>query len=165
MYAGMLVDTNNFRQRVGVRTFTSAAKLKEMSANVVEAYELLEDSFDKIKEIKEITSSAYKYSDNILITCANENKEYTTVTLAKASNSLLNIKNIKAAFTIGRISKNRIAISARSTRNINVQMIMEELGGGGHFTMAACQIEKESISEVREMLEDAIKNYFENRSE
>lgn len=165
MYAGMLVDTNNFKQRVGVRTFQSAAHLKDLQANVTQAYEFLEDSYEETLRKLSITQTAYRYNPYILIACGKENEEHSRTMLAKASNSLLEISGVKASFTIGRVSKNMVAISARSAKNINVQIIMENLGGGGHFSMAAAQFENKSIEEVRLMLEDKIHEYLEDRGE
>lgn len=165
MYAGMLVDTNQFRQRVGVRTFQSAAKLKELGADVVQAYEFLEDSFSKTVEVMHITESAYQFKNDILIAHGRNDEEHQQVILAKASNRLLNISNVKAAFTVGRVAKNKVSISARSSKDINVQMIMENMGGGGHFSMAACQIENVTIDEAMEQLERAIDEYLKDRGE
>ena len=141
MYAGILVDTNSFKQRVGVRTFQSAATLKELNADVVKAYELLEDSYEKTIEITNITKTAQPYREHILIAVCDNSYEVSSTSLAKSSNKLLEVSDVMASFSIGKISKNLTAISARSSRDINVQMIMEKMGGGGHFTMAACQIE------------------------
>ena len=165
MYAGMLVDTNNFKQRVGVRTFQSAAQLKELQANVTQAYEFLEDSYEDTLKKLSITQEAYQYNDYILIACGQENQEYSRTMLAKASNSMLEVSSIKASFTIGRVSKTMVALSARSAKDINVQIIMENMGGGGHFSMAAAQFENQSIEEVRVLLEEKIKEYLDDRGE
>lgn len=165
MYAGMLVDTNGFKQRVGVRTFQSAAYLKELQANVTLAYEFLEDSYEETLKKLTITQTAYRYHSRILIACGRENEEYTRTMLAKASNSLLEVSGIKASFTIGRESKTVVAVSARSTKDINVQIIMENMGGGGHFSMAAAQFENKSIEDVRLLLEEKIHEYLEDRGE
>lgn len=162
MYTGMLVDTNYFRQHVGTRTFQSAAKLKEAQADLALAYELLEDSFECMKEIFDITESAYRYKDRFLIATGKDD-ELSRSTLAKAANQLVYVSGIYAAFAIGYISKNTVAISARSSKKINVQMIMEDLNGGGHFSMAACQIENVTIEEAKERLEHAIDAYLEDR--
>jgi len=138
MYAGMLVDTNSFKQRVGVRTFESAAKLKDWQADVSRAYEFLEDSYEVTLYKMLLASSAYRYTDSILISVGSEEDEYTREMLAKSSNALLEISGVKAAFTIGKVSRDVVAVSARSYKKINVQVIMENIGGGGHFSMAAC---------------------------
>ena len=165
MYAGMLVDTNNFKQRVGVRTFQSAAYLKELQANVTQAYEFLEDSYEETLKKLSVTQRSYQYNPYILISCGEENEDYTRAMLSKASNSLLEVSGIKASFTIGRVSKSVVAISARSAKDINVQIIMENMGGGGHFSMAAAQFENQSIEDVRLLLEEKIKEYLDDRGE
>jgi c-di-AMP phosphodiesterase-like protein len=165
MYAGMLVDTNNFKQRVGVRTFQSAAQLKDMQANIPLAYELLEDSYEEMLLRVSLSSNAYRYNNDILICVGDEDKEYAREMLAKSSNSLLEISDIKAVFTIGRTSKNTVAVSARSINGINVQIIMENIGGGGHFSMAAAQFNDKTILEVKEIVEGAIAQYLEDRGE
>ncbi|MEG0366886.1 MAG: DHH family phosphoesterase [Coprobacillus sp.] len=165
MYSGMLVDTNCFKQRVGVRTFQSAAYLKELQANVTQAYEFLEDSYmDTLKKMS-ITSNSYQYNPYILIAIGDEDEEYSRSMLAKASNSLLDVCGIKASFTIGRVEKNTIAISARSAKDINVQIIMENMGGGGHFSMAAAQFNDGNIEDIRLQLEEKINEYLEDRGE
>lgn len=165
MYAGILVDTNSFKQRVGVRTFQSAATLKELNADVVKAYELLEDSYEKTIEITNITKTAQPYREHILIAVCDNSYEVSSTSLAKSSNKLLEVSDVMASFSIGKISKNLTAISARSSRDINVQMIMEKMGGGGHFTMAACQIENKEPEEVSVLLKEAIDQYFLERGD
>lgn len=165
MYAGMLIDTNYFKQRVGVRTFQSAARLKDLQANVTMAYEFLEDSYKETLERLTIAQKAYQYNPYILIAVADEDHEYTRTILAKSSNSMLEVSGIKASFTIGKVAKNSIAISARSTKDINVQIIMEDMGGGGHFSMAAAQFEDKTMEEVKQLLEETIRLYLEDRGE
>ncbi|MCD7950827.1 MAG: DHH family phosphoesterase [Erysipelotrichaceae bacterium] len=160
MYAGMLVDTNNFKQRVGVRTFQSAAVLRDLQADVTQAYEWIEDSYEETLERLSITNSAYKYNDEILITYGNDDEEYQRSMLARASNALLEVSGVKASFTVGRVSKSQVAVSARSSKDINVQVIMEEMGGGGHFGMAATSYENKSVQEVIEILEDTLDDYL-----
>lgn len=165
MYAGMLIDTNYFKQRVGVRTFQSAARLKDLQANVTMAYEFLEDSYKETLERLTIAQKAYQYNPYILIAVADEDHEYTRTILAKSSNAMLEVSGIKASFTIGKVAKNSIAISARSTKDINVQIIMENMGGGGHFSMAAAQFEDKTMEEVKQLLEETIRLYLEDRGE
>lgn len=165
MYAGMLVDTNNFKQRVGVRTFQSAAHLKELQANVPMAYEFIKDSYQETLQRLSITQTAYQFNPQILIACGQESEEYTRSLLAKSSNALLEISGIKASFSIGKVSKTMVAISARSTKDINVQVIMEAMDGGGHFSMAAAQFEDQSIEQVRLLLEEKIQEYLDDRGE
>lgn len=156
MYTGMLIDTNDFKTRVSSRTFQVAAKLRNLHANVAKAHEYVEDDYETTLIKLSITRNAYQFNEGILIAFGNEDDIYKRVMLAKVSNELLAINGINAVFTIGRISKTEIAISARSSSDINVQLIMEKLGGGGHFSMAACQLKEENISSVITKLEEVI---------
>lgn len=163
MYAGMLIDTNYFRTQVGSRTFQVASKLKEMQANVSKAYEILQDDYKTTLEKMNISANAYRFGNDALIAYGNEEDIHTRSLLAKVGNELLNISEIKAVFVVGRVDKDKIAISARSKTDINVQLIMEKLGGGGHFSMAACQVEEKSIKETINKLEEAIDQYLDER--
>lgn len=165
MYAGMLVDTSNFKSRVGVRTFRVAAMLKNMGADMVKATELLQDDFAFTLKKAEFIQSAQRYNNNILIAAGQEEKIYSRVMLAKVGNDLLEIDETEAAFVIGRIDENTVAVSSRSTGKINVQIIMEKLGGGGHFTMAACQIQNHTVEEVKTMLTAKLDEYYQEREE
>ena len=163
MYTGMLIDTNYFRTRVGTRTFQAAAKLKELQANVGEAYKYLEDDYDTTLTKLSITQTAYKYGKDILIAFGKADKIYSRTLLAKAGNELLGISGVKAVFIVGKTGKDEVSISSRSTRDINVQLIMEKLGGGGHFSMAACQLKNETVTGAINLLEEAINNYLDER--
>jgi len=165
MYAGMLVDTHFFQQRVGVRTFQTAAKLKDFNASVTDAYELLQDSFERTQEIGELERTAELYTHHIVIATGRDDETHEQVVLAKTSNNLLEVSDVMAAFTIGRTAKNKVNISARSSHTINVQMIMESLGGGGHFSMAACALEGVTTEQACQRLKEAIDRYFEERSQ
>ena len=161
LYAGILVDTNNFKNRVGSRTFQVASILKRLDCSVSRAYEFLEDDYTSTLEKAKIMQSAVLYKDDIIIATSKEDEIQTRAFLAKAANELLEVAEMKGAFIIGKISETKIAISARSKANINSQVIMEKLGGGGHFTMAACQIENATIDEVYQMLCEKIEEYLE----
>ena len=163
MYTGMLIDTNYFRTRVGTRTFQAAAKLKELQANVSEAYKYLEDDYDTTLTKLSITQTAYRYRNDILIAFGRSDKIYSRTLLAKAGNELLGISGVKAVFIVGKTGKEEVSISARSTRDINVQLIMEKLGGGGHFSMAACQLRTEEVTRAINLLEEAINTYLDER--
>ncbi|MGX8680279.1 MAG: DHH family phosphoesterase, partial [bacterium] len=139
MYAGMIVDTSNFRQRVSARTFQSAAKMREYGADVQQAYRILEDSIEDTKEVIDLMKTMRSYHKSTIIAYGEDQVLYNRASLAKSSNQLLDMIGVEAAFTIARVDKNSISVSARSGKTVNVQMIMEELGGGGHFSMAACQ--------------------------
>lgn len=165
MYAGILVDTSNFKSRVGVRTFRVAATLKDMGADMAKATELLQDDYAFTLKKAEFIQTAQRYNNNILVAVGSDDREYTRVMLAKVGNDLLEIDETEAAFVVGRISENTVAVSSRSTGKINVQVIMEKMGGGGHFTMAACQIENMNIDEVKALLIEKLDEYYKEREE
>lgn len=115
------------------------------------------------KKKMSISANAYRFGNDILIAYGNEEEIYTRPLLAKVGNELLNIAEIKAVFVAGRVDKDKIAISARSKTEVNVQLIMEKLGGGGHFSMAACQVEEKTVKETIDKLEEAIDQYLDER--
>jgi c-di-AMP phosphodiesterase-like protein len=163
MYTGMLIDTNFFKTRVGARTFQAAAKLRDMQANVARAHQYLEDDYQTTVDKLSVKQSAYPYGEGILIAFGEQGKVYNQSLLAKAGNELMAIQDIKAVFVIGNISKSEVAISARSSRDINVQVIMERMGGGGHFSMAACQLKEERVVVAINQLEEVINEYLDER--
>lgn len=165
MLSGMLIDTNYFRTRVGVRTLQCASKLKALGANIQQAYEYLEDSFSDVKLKIDIMKSAYQYKHNIIIASYSGTEPIQSVMLAKVGNELMDTQGVDAVFTLGLIPGEKIAISARSTREINVQKIMEVLGGGGHFGMAACQLKDTTLKDAIKRLEEEIDRYLEEREE
>jgi len=165
LYAGMLVDTSNFKSRVGVRTFKVAATLKEMGADMAKATELLQDDLAFTLKKAEFIQGAKRYHSHVLIATGQENESHTRVMLAKVGNDLLSIDETEAAFVIGRIDENTVAVSGRSKDKINVQIIMEKMGGGGHFGMAACQITNTTVQAVNQLLIEKIDEYFKEREE
>ena len=165
LYAGMLVDTSNFKSRVGVRTFKVAATLKEMGADMAKATELLQDDLAFTLKKAEFIQGAKRYHSHVLIATGQEQDIHTRVMLAKVGNDLLAIDETDAAFVVGRIDENTVAVSGRSKDKVNVQVIMEKMGGGGHFGMAACQINNVSVEEVNQMLIQKIDEYYSEREE
>lgn len=165
LYAGMLVDTSNFKSRVGVRTFKVAATLKEMGADMAKATELLQDDLAFTLKKAEFIQGAKRYHSHVLIASGQETENHTRVMLAKVGNELLSIDETEAAFVIGRIDENTVAVSGRSKDKINVQVIMEKMGGGGHFGMAACQITDTTVEEVNQLLIEKIDEYFDERED
>ncbi len=165
LYAGMLVDTSNFKSRVGVRTFKVAATLKEMGADMAKATELLQDDLASTLKKAQFIQGAKRYHGQILIATGPEKEMHTRVMLAKVGNDLLEIDETDAAFVIGRIDENTVAVSGRSKDKVNVQIIMEKMGGGGHFGMAACQIADITVEEVNQLLIEKIDEYYQEREE
>ena len=165
MYAGMLVDTSHFKTRTGVRTFKVAATLKDMGADMGKATEMLQDDFAFTLKKAEFIQSAERYNNAVLIAAGLEENEYTRVMLAKVGNDLLSIDETEASFVIGRIDANTVAVSSRSKGKINVQVIMEKMGGGGHFSMAACQLQDMQVEDVKALLIEKLDEYYEERED
>lgn len=165
MLAGLVVDTNNFTFRCGSRTFEAASNLREYGADMIEIRRLLRNDFDLQLNLARYVQTAEVVLDNFAICCLDEAETITDRTmLAKVAEHLLNIENIEATFAIARFESDDqigVAISARSYKSVNVQIIMEEMGGGGHLNSAATQIYNISINEAKEQLIEILKRDFE----
>ena len=152
IYGGIVVDTNNFTNRTGVRTFEAAAFLRRCGADVTRVRKLLRDDVVAYRAKADAVSHAQIYLDSYAISVCNaEDVQSPTVVGAQAANDLLNIKGVKASFVLTRY-QNEIFISARSIDEVNVQLIMEKMGGGGHLNVAGCQLSNTSIEEAVEKL-------------
>lgn len=154
LLAGIMLDTKNFVLRSGVTTFETAAYLKSAGADTVRVKRLFADNMDEYKARSEIISNAQEYKKCAVSVCENDMPEIRVVA-AQAADELLNIKGIDASFVLFRTG-GVINISARSLGNINVQVIMEKLGGGGHQTMAAVQFENSTFREAQSRLIAAV---------
>lgn len=150
LLAGIMLDTKNFVLRTGVRTFEAAAYLRSNGADTVEVKRLFSNSIDTYKVKYKLVSDAEIYNF-CAIACAEENIPDIRIASAQAADELLGIENVKASFVMYKTGKT-VNISARSLGDLNVQVIMEALGGGGHQTMAACQLEDTTMDEAREKL-------------
>ncbi|MDO4814568.1 MAG: DHH family phosphoesterase [Gemella sp.] len=157
MLGGIVVDSQNFTLRTGSRTFDAAAYLRSQGADPVKIKNILKEPLENFLTRVEIINNAYKISDDIMIAAAPNEKIYNNVLLAQSADSLLSVKGIEASFVVGKLSDNTVGISARSLGNLNVQLIMEDLGGGGHLTNAASQIESDDVYKVRDTLIEIIK--------
>ncbi len=147
MYSGIMIDTNNFMTKTGVRTFEAAAFLRRNGADVTRVRKLFRDGAAEYKAKADAVSQAEIYRNAYAISvCTGEDVPSPTVIGAQAANELLNIKGIKASFILTPYN-GIIYISARSIDEVNVQVIMERMGGGGHLNIAGAQIENGSIEE------------------
>jgi len=147
MYSGIVVDTNNFMTKTGVRTFEAAAFLRRNGADVTRVRKLSREDAIEYKAKADAVSQAEIYRKSYAIsTCSSEDIQSPTVVGAKAANELLNIKGVKASFVLTEY-QNQVFISARSIDEVNVQIIMEKMGGGGHLGTAGCQLSGVSIPE------------------
>ena len=156
MLGGIVVDTQNFSIRTGSRTFDAAAYLRSNGADPTKVKTILKEPFENFMNRVEIINNSIQKTPEIIMAKAPEDKYYTNVMLAQSADLLLTLKGIECSFAIGYLEEGKVGISARSLGNINVQLIMEELGGGGHLANAATQIEGVNLDEALERLNDAI---------
>lgn len=162
LYSGMVVDTKSFKVRTTSKTFDVASYLKGKGADLGLVEYLLSSDLASYLEMSRLISKSEYLSKSVVLVCGSETHEYDPVTSAKAADTLLGLQDIHASFVITKRTDGQIGISARSDGSINVQVIMEDLGGGGHFTNAAVQLTS-TVSEAREKLIQAIeKNEKEN---
>lgn len=160
LLAGITLDTKNFVLRTGVRTFEAAAFLRSKGADTVEVKRLFSNSISTYKTKYKLVSEAEIFN-SYAIACAEEETSDIRVAAAQAADELLGIENVKASFVMFP-SKNCINISARSLGDVNVQVLMEKMGGGGHQTMAAAQLKGTTMEEAREKLVEIVSSINSN---
>lgn len=152
LMGGMMLDTKNFTSRVTSRTFDVASYLRTRGSDSIAIQEIAATDFEEYREVNELILQGHKLGSDILIAQAKDSTAYDTVVISKAADAMLAMSGIEASFVLAKNTQGFISISARSRSKINVQRIMEELGGGGHFNLAAAQIENMSLTEVGEKL-------------
>ena len=156
IYAGILIDTNNFMTKTGVRTFEAAAYLRRAGAEVTRVRKMLRNDMAAYKARAEAVRHAEVYRGAFAISvCPADNIESPTIVGAQAANELLNFVGIKASFVLTEY-QGKIYISSRSIDEINVQLIMERVGGGGHLNVAGAQLTNCTIQEAKRMIQDTI---------
>lgn len=156
IYAGILIDTNNFMTKTGVRTFEAAAYLRRAGAEVTRVRKMLRNDMAAYKARAEAVRHAEVYRGAFAISvCPADNIESPTIVGAQAANELLNIVGIKASFVLTEY-QGKIYISSRSIDEINVQLIMERVGGGGHLNVAGAQLTNCTIQEAKRMIQNTI---------
>ena len=161
IYAGIIIDTNSFVAKTGVRTFEAAAYLRRCGADVTRVRKALRENMDCYKAKAEAVRHARTYMDQFAISVLEgEDLENPSVIGAQAANELLNIIGVTASFVVTPVG-DRVFISARSIDEVNVQLIMERLGGGGHLNIAGAQLSGVTIEEAVERLETTLKQMTE----
>ena len=156
MYAGIVIDTNNFTNQTGVRTFVAAAYLRRSGADVTRVRKLFRDDMADYKAKAYTITSAEVYRDSFSIgVCPAEGLHSPTIVGAQAANELLEIKGIKASVVLTEY-QNTIYVSARSIDEVNVQVMMEQLGGGGHRTIAGAQLKDGTIEDAKRRVKEVI---------
>lgn len=159
LYGGIMVDTKNFTFKTGVRTFEAAAYLRKCGVDIIKVKKWFQSDLQSYNTIAEIVKKAEIINDTIAISIYDKIDKDANVICAKAADELLTINTITASFVIGYLGE-KVCISGRSLGSINVQVILEKLGGGGHITLAGAQVEGMTQEEVKQELINIIKEYF-----
>ena len=159
LYAGIMMDTKNFTFKTGVRTFEAAAYLRKCGVDIIRVKKWFQSDLASFNKIAEIVKKAEIVNDSIAIASYNRKTKDASLICAKAADELLTISNITASFVLGNIG-DKICISGRSIGDINVQIILEKLGGGGHITLAGAQLEGLTMEEAKQELIIRINEYF-----
>ena len=160
LLAGIMLDTKDFVMGTGVRTFEAAAYLKDKKADMISVKKLFANSLEVNKLRTKVISAAENYK-GCAVSAVDFESPDVRVIAAQAADELLKVSGIKASFVVFE-NGDCVNISARSLGEINVQVIMEALGGGGHQTMAACQLKDSTVQGARESLQNAINKFFDN---
>lgn len=159
LYAGIMMDTKSFTFKTGVRTFEAAAYLRKCGVDIIKVKKWFQSDLETYNKISNIIGNAQIVYDSIAISVYEEEDKDANVVCAKAADELLTISNITASFVLGKL-EDKVCISGRSIGDINVQVILEKLGGGGHITLAGAQVEGMSIEEAKQELINRINEYF-----
>ncbi|MFS9151041.1 DHH family phosphoesterase [Streptococcus infantis] len=158
LMGGIMLDTKNFTSRVTSRTFDVASYLRTRGSDSIVIQELAATDFEEYRLVNELILQGQAVQPSILVAQAKDTKEYDTVVISKAADTMLAMSGIEASFVIAKNRQGDISISARSRSKINVQRIMEELGGGGHFNLAAARLADMSLQEAGDKLKTVISN-------
>lgn len=164
LYGGIMVDTKNFTFKTGVRTFEAAAYLRKFGVDIIKVKKWFQADLESYNVIADIVKKADMVSDSIAISIYDEVSKDANTICAKAADELLTISNITASFVIGNTGEN-ICISGRSIGDINVQIILEKMGGGGHITLAGAQLTGITVEEAKTELINRINEYFSEINE
>ena len=159
LYAGIMMDTKNFTFKTGVRTFEAAAYLRKYGIDIIRVKKWFQSDLESYNVIADIVKNAEIVNETIGISEYTEKDKNANLICAKAADELLTISNITASFVIGDMG-DKICISGRSIGDINVQVILEKLGGGGHITLAGAQLEGITLEEAKTELIIRINEYF-----
>ena len=159
LYAGIMMDTKNFTFKTGVRTFEAAAYLRRCGVDIIRVKKWFQSDLTSFNLIAGIVKNAEIVTEGIAISIYEETTKDASLICAKAADELLTISDITASFVLGNTGE-KICISGRSIGDINVQVILEKLGGGGHITLAGAQVEGMTIEETKQELINRIHEYF-----
>ncbi|WP_239253875.1 DHH family phosphoesterase [Listeria ilorinensis] len=164
LLSGIVVDTKNFTLRTGSRTFDAASYLRSLGADTVLVQQFLKEDLATFTQRSRLVESLEIYHDGMAIAMGNDGEIFGTVIAAQAADTMLSMEGVQASFVITERPDKMIGISARSLGEINVQVIMEKLGGGGHLSNAATQLKNVSIGEAEQQLRGAIDAYWKGET-
>lgn len=159
LYGGIMIDTKNFTFKTGVRTFEAAAYLRKCGVDIIKVKKWFQSDLNSYNEIANIVKNAEMYDNSIAIAMYDKEDKDANLICAKAADELLTISDITASFVLGNVG-DKVCISGRSIGDVNVQLILEKLGGGGHITLAGAQVEGMTLEEVKQELINRINEYF-----
>ena len=159
LYAGIMMDTKNFTFKTGVRTFEAAAYLRRCGIDIIRVKKWFQSDLKSFNTIAGIVKKAEVVNDTIAISTYEKKTKDASIICAKAADELLTISDITASFVLGKLG-DKVCISGRSIGDINVQVILEKLGGGGHITLAGAQVEGMTIEETKQELINRINEHF-----
>lgn len=160
LLSGICLDTKFFKSGTSSKTFEMAMILKNYQANVEDVNEFFKEEYEEMKLISSIVNSSKVISPGIFVATSDDGDIITRTVLSKVADEILATKGVQAVFVIGRTNNNEVSVSARSLSDFNVQLIMETMGGGGHFSKAATQIQNTSVESVCATLEDKVKVFL-----
>ena len=160
LLAGISLDTKNFAFKTGVRTFEAASYLRKVGADTIEVKKLFNSDVKDFITKAEIIQSTKIINNRICLAYSETELENINVVIAQAADELLNVKDVEASFVLGH-KNDKVFISARSLGQINVHVLMEKLGGGGHIDIAGAQLKDVSLKQAYEMVHDIIEEYLE----
>ena len=155
MYTGMLIDTNRFRSRSHSRTFQAVAELRKYGADLAEVENMLKDEYSNF-ELKNLVLGTSQRFEEQYVVAPYKDKILPRALMSQVADEIISVKDIEASFVVANVSEDVVGVSARSNGELNVQVVMERLGGGGHFTGAAAQIKGRSINDVVKQLKEAV---------
>lgn len=165
LMAGIALDTKNFTFKTGVRTFEAASYLRRAGADTTLVRQMFQDGLDSIVSRAEVVKKTELILEKIAIAVSDDESENANLVAAQAADIMLNIRGVKASFVLGNDPKGFVFISGRSLGDINVQVILERLGGGGHMTVAGAQLKDVSMEEARNTLIQSIEQVLEEEQE
>lgn len=156
MLTGIFVDTKHFSLRTGTRTFDAASYLRSAGADAIEMQQYMKENVDSYLQRNHLIELVEFVNENMALVAGEDDQIYDPVTAAQAADDMLNMSGVDASFVITRRADGRVGISARSLGQINVQLTMEAMGGGGHLSMGATQISDKTVAEVKQQLLDIL---------